>query len=207
VRHVIEPRSLNHKAHLPIDIFTCRHTACHDLADRQAFASQFTSVAPIDSGRYSTNIRHYPSFDGYLVVACALTSLTCYNVLYKTSRALPSSQDTQHRRWNGEKHMQLFAVLALIKPRDDVPPQAAILCHILLCLGIRDGRGNTSYNVGRQRLYRLGALWLALGRWLKDTSLFRESWEIVIERSGRYWLNQQIFLRAAAWSVYVGIEG
>ena len=52
-----------------------------------------------------------------------------------------------------------------------------------------------------------GALRLALGRWLKDTSLFRDAWEIVIERSGRYLWSQQIFLGAAAWSVYVGIEG
>jgi hypothetical protein len=51
--------------------------------------------------------------------------------------------------------MQLFAVLVLIKSGDDVVPQPAILCRILLRLGIRDGRGNTSYNVERQRLYRL----------------------------------------------------
>jgi hypothetical protein len=52
-----------------------------------------------------------------------------------------------------------------------------------------------------------GALRLALGRWLKDTSLFRDAWEIVPERSERYWWSQQIFLGAVAWSVYVGIKG
>jgi hypothetical protein len=50
--------------------------------------------------------------------------------------------------------MQLFAVLALINPGEDVMLQAAIPRRILLCLGIRDGRGNTSYNVEQQRLYR-----------------------------------------------------
>lgn len=29
----------------------------------------------------------------------------------------------------------------------------------------------------------------------------------MIERSGRYWWSQQVFLGAAAWSVFVGIEG
>src|SRR2546421_12682061 len=49
-----------------------------------------------------------------------------------------------------------------------------------------------------------GVLRPALGRWLEET-LFRDAWEIVIEWSGRYWWSQQIFLGAAAWSVYVGI--
>jgi hypothetical protein len=48
---------------------------------------------------------------------------------------------------------------------------------------------------------------LALGRWLKDTKLFREAWEIAVEKSARYWWTQQIFFGTAAWSVFLGIEG
>jgi hypothetical protein len=60
---------------------------------------------------------------------------------------------------------------------------------------------------GENGYIAFGTLRLALGRWLKDTSLFRDAWEIVTERSRRYWWSQQIFLGAAAWSVFVGIEG
>jgi hypothetical protein len=82
--------------------------------------------------------------------------------------------------------MQLFAVLALIKPGDDVVPQAAIaVSYCVWAYGMGEVICPTMWNDNGYIAF--GALRLALGRWLKDTSLFRDSWEIVIERSGRYW--------------------
>ena len=48
---------------------------------------------------------------------------------------------------------------------------------------------------------------LHLGAWLKDTTLFRDAWETVIDGNIRFWWSQQIFLITMAWSVYLGIEG
>jgi hypothetical protein len=61
--------------------------------------------------------------------------------------------------------------------------------------------------MGENSFIALGTLRLFLGRWLEDTSLFRDAWKIAIEWSRRYWWSQQIFMGAAAWSVYVGTEG
>ncbi|KAL2047613.1 hypothetical protein N7G274_000655 [Stereocaulon virgatum] len=48
---------------------------------------------------------------------------------------------------------------------------------------------------------------LHLGPWLRDTKLFREAWETVLDGSIRFWWSQHIFLITMAWSVYLGIEG
>ena len=102
--------------------------------------------------------------------------------------------------------MQLFAVLALIS-------LVATSYHMLQYFAV--SYSAWAYEMGEvirltmwsdNGYIAFGALRLALGRWLKDISLFRDAWEIVIERSGTYWWSQQIFMGAAAWSVYVGIE-
>lgn len=172
-----------------------------------AFCQDTAAMAPIEPDVYNSNIRPLSILGGYFVLAIALTSLISYDVLYKAFGALPPSQDTRHRKSNREKYIQLFALLALVS-------LATAWYHMLQYFGL-------SYRVSA---YEMGevlplAIWgdngylaygevrLALGRWLKDTSLFRDAWEIVIERSRRYWWSQQIFLGSAAWAVFVGIEG
>ena len=47
---------------------------------------------------------------------------------------------------------------------------------------------------------------LELGRWLKDTKLFKEAWGSVVETPARVWWSQQIFFSAAGWSVFLERE-
>lgn len=164
-------------------------------------------MAPIEPNIHNSNLRPLSMFGGYLVLASGLSGLISYDVLYKAFRSLPPSQDTRHRQSNREKHMQIFAILAVLS-------LAMTWYHMLQYFAL-------SYRVwahemdeplpltlwGENGYFAFGTLRLALGRWLKDTSLFEDAWEIVIERSSRYWWSQQIFLGAAAWSVFVGIEG
>ena len=164
-------------------------------------------MAPIEPDLYNSNSRPLSLLGGYLVLASALTGLISYDVFYKAFRALPPSQDTRHRQSNREKHLQLFALLALIS-------LATACYHVLHYFAL-------SYRVwayemgemlpptvwGEDGYIAFGTLGLSLGRWLHDTSVFRDAWEIVIERSRRYWWSQQIFLGAAVWCVFVGIEG
>ena len=60
---------------------------------------------------------------------------------------------------------------------------------------------------GMCEAFRDNSAQLFLGQWLKETSLFRDAWETVIEESNRFWWSQQVFLITTVWSVYLGIEG
>ena len=188
-------------------VVTTQSQCCHDAVDSQFQSSRLTSMAPIEPDLYNSNLRPLSIFGGYLVLASSLTGLISYDILYKAFRALPPSQDTRHRQSNREKHLQLFVLLASIS--------LAITWYRMLQYFA------LSYRVWAHEMGEIlpptlwdengyiafGTLRISLGRWLKDTSLFRDAWEIVIERSRRYWWSQQIFLGAASWSVFVGIEG
>lgn len=43
--------------------------------------------------------------------------------------------------------------------------------------------------------------------WLRETRLFREAWETVLETPRRFWWSQQIFLWTTAWSAFLGFMG
>jgi hypothetical protein len=208
VGDVIETRGTTNLRPLAITPFWTTPLSLSQCSRRSIFqSSRFTIMAPIEPDLYNSNLRPLSIFGGYLILASALTVLISYSVLYKASRALPPSQDTRQRQSNREKHVQFFAILALIS-------LVTTWYHMLQYFGL-------SYRVwahemgepvpptlwGENGYIAFGTLRLALGRWLKDTSLFRDAWEIVTERSRRYWWSQQIFLGAAAWSVFVGIEG
>lgn len=164
-------------------------------------------MAPIEPDLHNSNVRPLSIFAGYLILASGLSGLISYDVLRRAFRSLPPSQDTRHRQSSHEKHVQLFAILALLS-------LAVTWYHMLqyVALSYRAWAYEMdeplpSTLCGENGYFAFGTLRLALGRWLKDTSLFRDVWEIVVERSSRYWWSQQIFLGAAAWSVFVGIEG
>ena len=164
-------------------------------------------MAPIEPDLYNSNLRPLSVFGGYLILASALTGLVSYDVLYKAFRALPPSQDTRHRQSNREKHMQLFALLAVISLATTWYYMLQYFALSYRVWAYEMGEILPSTLWGENGYLEFGTLRLSLGRWLLDTSLFRDAWEIVIERSGRYWWSQQIFLGAATWSVFVGIEG
>ena len=48
---------------------------------------------------------------------------------------------------------------------------------------------------------------IQLGRWLHDTDLISELWEIALERTRRRWWAQQLTLTLGPWCLYVAIEG
>jgi len=46
-----------------------------------------------------------------------------------------------------------------------------------------------------------------LGRWLRDTKLFKEAWHIALATPARLWWTQQIFFFSAGWSVFLDRQG
>lgn len=48
---------------------------------------------------------------------------------------------------------------------------------------------------------------LYLGQWLSDTAVYRDTLELVAERSRRFWWSQQVDLATSAWGILVAVEG
>ena len=162
-------------------------------------------MAPIEDDATSF-FRPLAAFGGYVLLALAVAVLIIYDVLYKSYRALPPSQDTRSRASSRGRHLKWFALLALAS--------LASTCYHMIryfALSYRVWAHETADDVpltffGTGGMFGGGRSQTALAGWLKDTSLFREAWEIVIEHSRRCWWSQQIFLGAAAWAVFVGVE-
>ncbi|KAI9874506.1 MAG: hypothetical protein M1830_009676 [Pleopsidium flavum] len=166
-------------------------------------------MAPIEPDTSNCNLRPLLLLSGYLFTATALTTLIIRNVLYRAHRSLPPSQTTRHRQSNRRKHVQIFASLSVLS--------LAITSYYLY------SSLSLSYRVWAHErgealpcgLWRRGGVFgsgdegvaLELGRWMNDTTLVWDNWEIIVERSRRFWWSQQIFLGTTVWSVFVGIEG
>lgn len=155
-----------------------------------------------------SNIRPIAILAAYLSLSALLTCSilrTLYRIS-KNSRARQSNPSHQRLR---SRHLLIFASLAVIclgitwfymlsfftfsyqewAHKEDV----ALPMGLWGPSGVFDG--------GKDKIG------LHLGLWLRDTKLFREAWETVIDGSIRFWWSQQIFLITMAWSVHLGIEG
>lgn len=44
-------------------------------------------------------------------------------------------------------------------------------------------------------------------RWLADTSIYQDAFEIVTEKARRFWWGQQVDLSLVPWSVLLAVEG
>lgn len=153
--------------------------ACQNRTDGQLWSvgrsvSLFGTMAPIEPDLHNSNVRPLSIFARYLILASGLSGLISYDVLRRAFRSLPPSQDTRHRQSNHEKHVQLFAILALLS-------LAVTWYHMLqyVALSYRAWAYEMDEPLpatpcGENGYFAFGTLRLALGRWLKDTSLFRD---------------------------------
>ena len=164
-------------------------------------------MAPIEPDLSNSNFQPLTIFSSYFALATGLTLFISRNVLYGAFKSLPPSQATRIRASNRQKHIILFSGLA-------VASLGVTWWHLFgfFSLSYRNWAHVMDQDVperiyGERGIWGDGATGLALGRWLTDTELFRDIWEIAVEKSRRYWWSQQIILGAAAWSVFLGIEG
>ena len=167
------------------------------------------TMAPVELDAFNSNVRPLFLLGGYFFVVGALTSLIIRNVFYRADRSLPPSQTTRHRQAKRRKHVQTFTALSVIsvamtsyyyydslslsyrvwaRERGEMLPSGLFGPGGIL--------GGGEENVG-----------LELGRWLKDTSFALDSWEIIVEKSRRFWWSQQILFGTTVWSVFMGLEG
>ena len=156
----------------------------------------------------ATSIRPIAILTSYLSLAALLTGLNLRTIYQanKRARAQPAPSTLRPPR---NTHLFIFGTLALISlgttwyymlsffafsyrdwaHENDLPLPIGLWGTRGLLAGGRDAVG------------------LHLGPWLRDTKLFREAWEAVLDGSIRFWWSQQIFIVTTAWSVFLGIEG
>jgi hypothetical protein len=167
----------------------------------------FETMAAIEPDQFNSNLQAIAPFAGYLLFVIGLTAFLAYQNIGKASHSLPPSQGTRKASSNRRIKMLLFAGLTIAS-------WAIVWYHMVRFFIL-------SYRVWTHQMdeplptgvWTHGGILgqqptsLALGRWLKDTSLIDDACRIVTERSGSFWWSQQIFLVAAPWSVFVGLEG
>lgn len=160
-------------------------------------------MAPIEPDLSHATLQAVCGLGGYAATFVALTILVSYDVLYKSYRALPPSQDTRHRQSNREKHLRIHAMLA-------VAALATSCYHLLhyISLSYRVWAHAMGHEVPFLRTlgWDMGSHY-HVGRWWKDTSLLQDAWEVLIDRSRRYWWAEQHLLGASSWAIFVGLEG
>jgi hypothetical protein len=145
---------------------------------------------PVFEGKDS-NTRPYLIFFGYLST-CVLLTLYVIQKLAKNYVVLQKS------------------------PTARPPPRK----HVLIFIGLAAGSLlSTWYYMIKyfQASYKTWLMWRSYyqftddenhwGMWLKDTSLFKEAWEIVIVGNARYWWSHQIFFFACALGLAMEQKG
>ena len=157
-------------------------------------------MAPIEHDLSNSNRLPIALGTVYLLATSFLVYTVAHRVLYRAHKALPPSQATRVREGARRKHIGTFIALASLS----------------LTVGIYYGYQflKLSYQVWA---YQRGdvvptGLWgnsrhLQLGRWLHDTDLISEIWEIAMEKTRRRWWTQQLLLTTGPWSLYVAIQG
>ena len=154
------------------------------------------------------NIKPVTILCSYLCLAAVLTA-QILRLLYQAKFRPQTQRQDPHHRTSKSAHLVLFATLAVVSlvitwyymlafftlsyqtwaHKHDVPlPSRLLGSNVLLA---RNG------DVGG----------LHLGLWLRDTKLFKDAWETVIDGKARFWWSQHIFLITTIWSVFLGVEG
>ena len=149
-------------------------------------------MAPIEIDTTNSKVEPAVLFAGYLTTSLSLTSVIV-RTLQQAFVVLPPSQATPSRR----KHVQIFSALSMLSL--SVVWYYVFAFFTLTYRVWASERGVDMLNGG----FWNGA-WLTdleLSRWLRDTPIFTDMWEIALERSSRFWWSQQLFLGGAAWAV------
>ncbi|KZF24002.1 hypothetical protein L228DRAFT_266370 [Xylona heveae TC161] len=167
-------------------------------------------MAPIEPDLSNSNARPLAFLTAYGLVAAHVTVLVV-RTLYRASRALPPSQATRSRQSHRRKHVAIFAALAALSL---VVTGYYVFGAFLLSYrvwALQRGEVVPRHLWGEAGVFFAGeeekAVDLQLGRWWRETDLITEFWELTTETSRRFWWTQQAFLGAAAWGVFVAIEG
>ncbi|KAJ9151728.1 Tetratricopeptide repeat protein 1 protein [Pleurostoma richardsiae] len=129
--------------------------------------------------------------------------------LYRSYKGLGPSQDVRARITRRKKLVPVFAVLAfisLILAGFSSATYAALSYRVWA-----DERGiqipTSIFPSSSNSTEVKNATQVFVTRWLTDVPIYRDAWEIVAEKSRRFWWGQQVDLSLVAWSLLLAIEG
>ena len=165
-------------------------------------------MAPIDPDLYNDNTRPLALLSSYAILATSLIGLIDHRVLYRSYKALPPSQATRQREPHRRKHIATFVALNALSFGLAIYYIGSILNVSYQVWAYERGDSVPSSVWGGDGVFTEdGSLTLQLGRWLKNTDVIQDAWEIAMSNSRRQWWTQQLFLGRSAWSLYVAIDG
>ena len=156
----------------------------------------------------ASNIKPVTILGSYLCLAAVLTA-QILRLLYQAKVRPQTQQQDPRYRTPKSAHLVLFATLAVVSL---VITWYYMLAFFKLSYQTWARNNNVPLPV---RLWRSDVLLarnedvggLHLGPWLRETKLFKDAWETVIDGKARFWWSQQIFLITTIWSVFLGVEG
>ncbi|PVH95084.1 hypothetical protein DM02DRAFT_691659 [Periconia macrospinosa] len=141
-----------------------------------------------------TNTRAYLIFFSFLSLAISLTTFVILQLRTLYSR-LPSRAETRLTHPNLHKHIRVYALLAI--------------CSVVTVWYYEVQYFKVSYLtwVRWRSYYDLEEHQMHWGLWLKETSLFKEGWEIAVVGNARYWWTHQIFFFACGLGLSLEQKG
>lgn len=152
-------------------------------------ASKTDEAIAFDS--FDSNARPYGIFFSYLGVCFAVTLFIIMKLFEKSGKLHTFAPSKLPPR----KHIYIFAILAI--------------CSLLSTWGFMFRYFQWSYDnwLAERSQLNLNLSVKHWGRWLRDTSLFKEAWESVIVGYSRYWWSNQIFFFACALGLHLEWKG
>ena len=164
-------------------------------------------MAPIEPDLSNSNKLPIALLSTYLSLTSVLIYTISHRVLFKAHKALPPSQATRFRQSTRRKHIEAFAALALLSLAVATYFGYSFLKLSYQVWAYERGEAVPTGLFGRYGIFSQRVGRLQLGRWLHDTDLISELWEIALERARRRWWSQQLLLTSGPWCLYVAIEG
>ncbi|KAI4144072.1 MAG: hypothetical protein LQ340_006791 [Diploschistes diacapsis] len=163
-------------------------------------------MAPIEHDLSNSNIWPIALFLVYITTTSFLLYRIGHSVLYRAHRALPPSQATRSREGSRRKHIETFAALAFVSLAFAISYGYNCLKLSYQVWAFERGETVPTGLFGQHGVLSSGLGQLQLGRWLHDTDILAEFWEIAMEKTRRRWWTQQLLLTTGPWSLYVAIQ-
>ncbi|KAF6808052.1 hypothetical protein CMUS01_13977 [Colletotrichum musicola] len=142
----------------------------------------------------ASNVRPWAIFTGYMVLAATLTTKAIAIIrAQRRARSTGRPADGGGPAPSGRRAVVLLSLLAALS-------LATTWYHMFRFFEWSYGQWAIAHVAGAD------ADGLRLGKWLRDTSLFRQAWASTLETAPRAWWSLQIFGFCANWSIMLAVQ-
>ncbi|RDW78424.1 hypothetical protein BP5796_06276 [Coleophoma crateriformis] len=164
-------------------------------------------MAPVDL-EPSTSVVPALTRGSHILLAAGLTAIAGRSI-FRSYLTLPPSSTTRHREPLRRGHVKLFSALALLSG-----VTAMYYGSTFAWLSYQVWAGERGIELPNSFFGDNGAFRggehpgrFQLVRWLNDTPLYKDAFEIVAGKARYFWWGQQASLSTLSWSTFLAIEG